>query len=76
MAIGHTIHGLPSGEPNALPDMPAIVPRAPNMSAMPATYVVASATRSGFGVPALTPKMARVIGIIGNTQGVSPVRNP
>ena len=64
-ASGTTTHGLPRYAPNLLPVSPQIVPSAPNVTAMPATYADASTSARVRGVPAFTPKMARVIGIIG-----------
>jgi len=75
-ASGHTTHGLPRYAPNLRPLRPQMVPSAPNITAMPATYADASSSARVRGVPAFTPKIARVIGIIGYTQGLRPVSNP
>ena len=64
-ASGHTTHGLARNVPNFLPDSANTVPSVPNMTAMPATYARPSAIARQRGIPALTPKIATVIGIIG-----------
>ena len=46
-ASGTTTHGLPRNAPKALlPGSPKIVPSAPNMTAMPATYADAERQRA------------------------------
>src|SRR6188472_1557368 len=75
-ASGHTTQGLPRYAPNLLPVRPQMVPSAPNVTAIPATYADASTIARERRVPAFTPKIARVIGIIGYTQGLRPVSNP
>ena len=57
--------GFARNVPKARPRSPKVVPSAPNIAAIPATYAVASARARRRGTPARAPKMLTVIGIIG-----------
>ena len=63
-ASGTTTQGLARNVPNALPTSAKIVPSVPNITAMPATYSVASVNARPRDTP-LPPNTLMVMGIIG-----------